>query len=102
MWHLSAHFSRLPNASIDVLACFQWAPGVQKSDMRKLSSGFMGIALAMHLCGQVDAYGFEAKDGHYFQRKREARTAFATRHNWQLERQCMGLLRTRKGLIRFR
>ena len=65
---------------------------------RKLSTGFLGLSLALHLCGKVDVYGFESSERHYFRRQREARTSFATRHSWQLERRCMDHLRSNKGL----
>eukprot|EP00899_Mesostigma_viride_P001392 jgi/Mesvir1/11253/Mv01058-RA.1 len=32
----------------------------------KMSSGFMGVALAVHLCAKVDLYGFTHSDGYYF------------------------------------
>jgi hypothetical protein len=34
----------------------------------KLSAGFYGIALAAHICGSVDVYGFRASDNHYYKK----------------------------------
>ena len=35
----------------------------------KLSAGFYGIALASHMCGSVDVYGFRAADTHYYKKQ---------------------------------
>eukprot|EP00899_Mesostigma_viride_P016249 jgi/Mesvir1/24625/Mv26597-RA.1 len=60
----------------------------------KLSGGFFGVALALHLCGTVDVYGFSQSDRRYYKKTRTmgSREGFITRHNWQMERACLNLL----------
>eukprot|EP00899_Mesostigma_viride_P018020 jgi/Mesvir1/26219/Mv02401-RA.3 len=36
--------------------------------MEKLSGGFYGILLALHICGKVDLYGFTSSEGHYYKK----------------------------------
>eukprot|EP00899_Mesostigma_viride_P019716 jgi/Mesvir1/27746/Mv07436-RA.1 len=44
-------------------------PHGEKVDRTKFSSGFIGIAFAMHVCGSVDMYGFTHGTGYYFNKK---------------------------------
>lgn len=65
---------------------------------RKLSAGFLGFSLALHMCGSVDVYGFQSKSDHYFKREDAKRTPFSDRHSWDMERKCMTLLRSHADL----
>ena len=64
----------------------------------KMSTGFIGVALALHLCGRVTLFGFSpaaavGADGHYYN-KTASRTAleWEIRHPWHLERDCLALV----------
>eukprot|EP00873_Tetraselmis_striata_P024782 jgi/Tetstr1/445046/TSEL_032851.t2 len=64
----------------------------------KMSTGMMGLSLALHLCGKVDLYGFSGGRGHYYQKsaaKRSDATPFEDRHPWPIERACMRTLSTK-------
>jgi len=64
----------------------------------KMSTGMIGLTLAMHLCGKVDLYGFSGGRGHYYQKTAAARsdsTPFAERHPWQIEKSCISHLSTK-------
>jgi hypothetical protein len=74
--------------------------GVRKSELRKLSAGFLGVTLALHLCGTVDVYGFQSGSDHYYKRHDEKRTPFSERHSWDRERKCMSLLKGQQELQR--
>eukprot|EP00740_Mantoniella_antarctica_P009658 CAMPEP_0181382978 /NCGR_PEP_ID=MMETSP1106-20121128/21078_1 /TAXON_ID=81844 /ORGANISM="Mantoniella antarctica, Strain SL-175" /LENGTH=423 /DNA_ID=CAMNT_0023502535 /DNA_START=89 /DNA_END=1361 /DNA_ORIENTATION=- len=58
----------------------------------KLSGGFYAVALAMHLCGRVDVYGFDQHDEHYYDKVKQVSSPFAARHAWTYERRCLKLL----------
>eukprot|EP00898_Chlorokybus_atmophyticus_P000540 jgi/Chlat1/1487/Chrsp12S02025 len=62
---------------------------------RKLSAGFMGVALAVHLCGSVDIYGFSESADHYYKKTHRSKTTnkFDNRHNWVYERECLRVLK---------
>ena len=84
------------------MAC-KTPPGKKDPAKRKakLSSGFFGILLAMHLCGEVDIYGFDQSDKHYYTKKNKSfmsgkRNQFYNRHKWVWEGKCLGFLR--KGI----
>eukprot|EP00899_Mesostigma_viride_P018271 jgi/Mesvir1/26445/Mv16125-RA.1 len=69
--------------------------GMPRSDPsggeQKLSGGFMGIAMAMHLCGKIDIYGFSESEIHYYDKNMEVGQAhdFKERHNWNYEHACI-------------
>eukprot|EP00239_Pterosperma_sp_CCMP1384_P011776 CAMPEP_0197864404 /NCGR_PEP_ID=MMETSP1438-20131217/42646_1 /TAXON_ID=1461541 /ORGANISM="Pterosperma sp., Strain CCMP1384" /LENGTH=195 /DNA_ID=CAMNT_0043482649 /DNA_START=635 /DNA_END=1222 /DNA_ORIENTATION=+ len=60
----------------------------------KMSGGFYGIMLAMHLCGKVAIYGFGQTPDHYYQkgRKQAGATPFKVRHAWTYEHRCLSEL----------
>ena len=54
------------------------------------------LLMAMHLCGEVTAYGFEAGVGHYYRKPGERsnrRRSFSARHLWAAERYCLSQFR---------
>ena len=80
----------------------------------KLSAGFYGIALAAHMCGSVDVYGFRAADNHYYKKQPKIDPngksksdncgrwgcgkdkPFKLRHMWSYERRCIDTMREGK------
>ncbi len=61
----------------------------------KLSAGFFGILLSLHVCGHVDVFGFNQGARHYYKKtnsKFMKGHAFAGRHKWVWERECMKAL----------
>ena len=63
----------------------------------KMSTGFIGIALALHLCSKVTLYGFESGAGaneHYYNKttSRSKLTDWHIRHPWKLERDCLKII----------
>uniref|UniRef100_A0A7S2Z6B7 beta-galactoside alpha-(2,6)-sialyltransferase n=1 Tax=Chloropicon laureae TaxID=464258 RepID=A0A7S2Z6B7_9CHLO len=73
-------------------------PGVRDRGKRdaKLSAGFFGIVLAMHVCGEVNIFGFSQGERHYYKKgdkKFMKGKPFYTRHRWLYESACMNLLR---------
>lgn len=48
----------------------------------KASAGFFGIVLSMHLCAQVDVYGFDFGSDHYYKKRRLVREAEAVGGGW--------------------
>lgn len=70
----------------------------------KLSGGFFGVTLAMHLCGRVDVYGFDQRDDHYYDKVKQVGSPFAARHAWAYERRCLKQLEYsgEKGKLRGR
>ena len=80
----------------------------------KLSAGFYGIALAAHICGSVDVYGFRASDNHYYKKLAKVDPngkdksdncgrwgcgkdkPFKLRHMWSYERRCIDTMRQGK------
>eukprot|EP00899_Mesostigma_viride_P001995 jgi/Mesvir1/11797/Mv00158-RA.1 len=69
---------------------------------RKMSGGFFGVALAGHICGRVDMYGFSESSAHYYEKKYvdkpgHTHKGFADRHNWGVERACLQLVH--EGLL---
>lgn len=77
---------------------------VQELKRRKLSAGYTGVALALSLCAQVDIYGFDSGDTHYYKKTAGETSQKATtksreeRHLWHGEKECMGYLR--KGVVK--
>jgi len=71
----------------------------------KMSTGMMGLALALNLCGNVDLYGFSGGRGHYY-RKTSARlsdaTPFEDRHPWPIERACLRQLSNKLQVVHIR
>ena len=63
----------------------------------KMSTGFIGIALALHLCSKVTLYGFEAgagDNGHYYNKTNtRGLSDWHIRHPWQLESDCIAVLK---------
>ncbi|QDZ24200.1 sialyltransferase [Chloropicon primus] len=62
----------------------------------KLSAGFFGIVLAMHVCAEVNIFGFSQGAHHYYKKgdkKFMKGKPFYTRHRWLYESACMNLLR---------
>ena len=67
----------------------------------KMSTGFMAITLAMHVCRRVDIYGFSGKSSHYYTKtaaKKSDSTQFNMRHPWPLERACLKSLSKLDGV----
>eukprot|EP00242_Pyramimonas_sp_CCMP2087_P002567 CAMPEP_0198233248 /NCGR_PEP_ID=MMETSP1445-20131203/116142_1 /TAXON_ID=36898 /ORGANISM="Pyramimonas sp., Strain CCMP2087" /LENGTH=398 /DNA_ID=CAMNT_0043913939 /DNA_START=254 /DNA_END=1451 /DNA_ORIENTATION=+ len=60
----------------------------------KMSGGFYGILLALHLCGEVKLYGFGQSNDHYYTKGRKGvgATPFQVRHAWEYEGRCLRLL----------
>ena len=56
----------------------------------KMSTGFIGISLALHLCKKVTLYGFQASGvGHYYNKTGTRGLAdWHIRHPWKLEKDC--------------
>ena len=73
-------------------------PGIKdrgKSDA-KLSAGFFGIVLAMHVCAEVNIFGFSQGERHYYKKgdkKFMKGKPFYKRHRWLWESACMNKLR---------
>jgi len=60
-----------------------------KCKSSKVSSGFMGILMAVQLCAEVDIYRFESSGNHYYRKSKYLGSqSFADRHFWAAERQC--------------
>ena len=77
----------------------------------KLSAGFYGVALAAHMCGSVDVYGFRSGDKHYYKKQPKVDPngkdkgdncgrwgcgkdkPFKLRHMWSYEKRCLNKLR---------
>ncbi|KAK3243495.1 glycosyltransferase 29 protein [Cymbomonas tetramitiformis] len=71
------------------------APADPSGGKVKVSGGFYGVMLALHLCGTLDIYGFEQTPGHYYSKLRPQqgkKTPFEARHAWTYERRCLRLL----------
>eukprot|EP00899_Mesostigma_viride_P024393 jgi/Mesvir1/5138/Mv15284-RA.1 len=74
----------------------------------KMSGGFFGIAMALHLCASVDVYGFDSSESHYYDKQekkvlsRRLRLGFikpwAKKHNWLTEARCREILE--KGAVK--
>ena len=62
----------------------------------KISAGFYGIALALHLCAEVDVYGFNFSSGHYYKKSKHGKRAFDDRHSWAAEHECLRQLSAAK------
>jgi len=80
----------------------------------KLSAGFYGIALAAHVCGSIDLYGFKQADNHYYKKQQKVDPngkkkqdncgrwgcgkdkPFRLRHMWSYERRCIDAMRQGK------
>ena len=58
----------------------------------KASAGFFGLAMALHLCGEVDVYGFDSGTSHYYKKRKEGSRAFGERHSWHAEQSCVDTL----------
>ncbi|QDZ18991.1 sialyltransferase [Chloropicon primus] len=69
--------------------------GVHKEKRVKMSTGFIGVALAAHLCSRISIYGFEAGAGQHYYNKTDTHglSDWRLRHPWQLEQECLGLLK---------
>ncbi|XRB05953.1 sialyltransferase [Pycnococcus provasolii] len=75
-----------------------------KEAPHKISAGFFGIMLAMHLCAKVSVYGFGVSPlGHYF-RKEAKNKGFnrnkdvTMRHFWNGERACLAAIGQEKSI----
>lgn len=82
------------------------AKSTSEEHSKKLSAGFFGIALAMHLCARVTVYGFgQADTGHYFNKERKnkgtmvSKRKFDDRHSWEYERKCLTLLKRKARVL---
>ena len=63
--------------------------GNKSKDVFKTSAGFFGIALALHLCGQVNIYGFTQTEDYYYRKIRvHSKRSFNIKHNWASENYC--------------
>lgn len=59
----------------------------------KMSTGFAGVALALHLCDEVSLFGFNSSDGHYYDKApTHGISRWERRHPWQVERSCLRTL----------
>ncbi|KAK3239852.1 glycosyltransferase 29 protein [Cymbomonas tetramitiformis] len=72
----------------------------------KMSAGFFGVMIALHLCGEVSIYGFDQSREHYYNKnrkihKKELRNLkpFTVRHAWTFERRCLRLLTESNGSL---
>jgi len=54
----------------------------------KISSGYYGILLALHLCGEVNVFLFDGTNKHYYKKVVYGSQAFVARHQWEAERIC--------------
>ena len=79
-----------------------WNPS--REAPKKLSAGFFGAMLAMHVCAKVTLFGFgQSPLGHYY-KKEEKNKGFSRnknpmkRHFWDGERACMQHLRENKNI----
>jgi len=62
----------------------------------RLSAGMSAIVMAMHVCAEVTAFGFQGGIGHYYKKPGETskhRRDFAKRHAWVFEKHCMDKFR---------
>lgn len=57
---------------------------------RRISAGFYGVLLSLHLCTKVYILGFGG-DAHYYPHKRSGNVdkPWGVRHHWTLERNCL-------------
>eukprot|EP00899_Mesostigma_viride_P008303 jgi/Mesvir1/17474/Mv08748-RA.1 len=70
-------------------------PVVDHIPRTKMSTGFTGIVLALHLCHKVDIYGFSQGTGYYYpKRPTHGLTAWSDRHPWEVETSCLRMLTT--------
>ncbi|KAK3242126.1 hypothetical protein CYMTET_48173 [Cymbomonas tetramitiformis] len=76
--------------------------GRHKEANRDTSAGFFGIALALHMCGKVNIYGFSQGSGHYFKKidRSRGQRRFAAKHAWALERQCVNVVSSLQGVAK--
>ena len=87
-----------------------WETAIQKGlpksfatmEPKKLSAGFLGVSLALHLCSSVTLYGYGHDDSHYYLKKwkndlspfaQKSERKFEDRHAWDVERACVRILR---------
>eukprot|EP00899_Mesostigma_viride_P016238 jgi/Mesvir1/24615/Mv21930-RA.1 len=95
---LSSHFLDYEMSYFRQLLNMRYSKVIPKGDpaggKSKLSAGFFGVALALHLCGTVDIYGFSQSDRRYYKKSRNVGGGhtFALKHNWKMERGCLNLL----------
>ena len=79
-----------------------WIPA--REPPHKLSAGFFGIMLAMHLCAKVSVYGFtQSPLGHYFKKEKKNKgfskgRNVLKRHFWEGERACLSALKNTKTI----
>ena len=74
----------------------------QAEALKDTSAGFFGALLALHLCGQVDVYGFRNTNNHYYPKfTKNTKTPFEQRHNWDLERECIESFSSLPGINYF-
>ena len=63
------------------------------------SAGFSAILFAMHVCGEVNVYGFSQGVGHYYRKPHvndSNRKNWSGRHHWNYEKRCMNIMRQGK------
>ena len=72
------------------------APDALRVRSVKASAGFFGLVVALHICAEVDVYGFDSGSEHYYKKKRISSKAFAQRHSWAAEQNCIERLRDAK------
>ena len=56
----------------------------------KMSTGFYGLAFALHVCKRVTVYGFRSNGSHYYRTPRTLGIqSWRARHQWDTERACL-------------
>ena len=55
-----------------------------------MSTGFYGLAFALHVCKRVTVYGFRSNGSHYYRTPRTMGIqSWRARHQWDTERACL-------------
>ena len=106
---VAAHSLRLLMVVLLIPALFTWslpaveAPPPLPTDLPTLAWLIpLGTLLALHLCGQVDVYGFRNTNNHYYPKfTKNTKTPFEQRHNWDLERECIESFSSLPGINYF-
>lgn len=57
--------------------------------LKDISAGMTGIVLAMHMCHEVDVYGFGKAETYYYPKVKRADRDWGMLHYWPLEHHCM-------------
>jgi len=73
----------------------------QQVPLKDISAGMTGILLAMHMCHEVDVYGFGQAETYYYPKLKRADRAWGTIHYWPLEHHCMDTYKKYASRVNF-